>query len=543
MNNLAVKLYLLHNVLLSFCLYTSLYISSGSMKTSLKYLTVLSFLFTSTAIFPVASFAAKGSQEGDLERLAPMQMTDETEYDVEIEAEMMSEAAADLEEDLNADMLDDHTAEENFEISETSGEIEMDTGTLASIVGAGLESNPEFAAIRANYLATVEEKKQARALYLPSVDVSADTGVEYSDDQSTRAGNDGADTETLSRYDTSLTVTQLLFDGGETKYENKRQLSRVKSAKFRVQEAGELIGLSIVEAYLSVMRQRKLMEISKKNIEDHESFYRQIEDSTRAGRSSLANLEQAKARVASAKAQMADVQQNLRFAEASFIREVGFAPSELTLPSLPSDVSDLLLDDHVGYALDNSPTLMISEADIDVSQAEKDGAYAPFYPQFDLQLTAREGKDLGGVRGRDTSASALVTMDWNLYRGGGDVARLREFERREMQAKEQKNDARRQLRNDIHDTWAQKQAASQRKQMFEMQFDANSQLVKAYFDQFELGRRTLLDLLDTQNELFVSHSNLVNSQFLELFASYRLLALRGDLLSTLNLNQLITDKL
>lgn len=506
------------------------------MKTSLKYITVLSFLLSGTAIFPTVSYADKGTHKGELERLSPEPMADEADY--EVDEGYIAEAAAELaEEDVTDEVMEVH------DTADLSGEVDIETGTLATIVETGLRSNPEFAAIQQNYMATMEEKKQARALYFPSVDVSADTGVEISDDQSTRAGNDGADTERLSRYDASLTVTQLLFDGGETKYENKRQSHRVKSAKFRLQEAGELIGLSIVEAYLSVMRQRKLMEISQKNIGDHENFYRQIEDSTRAGRSSLANLEQAKARVASAKAQMADVEQNLRFAEASFIREVGMAPADLTLPNLPSDVSNMSLDDHVSYALDNSPTLLISRADIDVSKAEKDGAYAPFYPQFDLQLTAREGKDLGGVRGRDTSASALVTMDWNLYRGGSDVARLREFERREMQAKEQTNDAQRQVRNDVHDTWAQKQAASQRKEMFQLQFNANSQLVKAYFDQFELGRRTLLDLLDTQNELFVSHSNLVNAQFLELFASYRLLALRGDLLSTLNLNQLITDKL
>ena len=76
-------------------------------------------------------------------------------------------------------------------------------------------------------------------------------------------------------------------------------------------------------------------------------------------------------------------------------------------------------------------------------------------------------------------------------------------------------------------------SAGERASQFSAQADANKEVVKAYLDQFSLNRRTLLDVLDSQNELFVSQSNTVNSEFLEMFAVYRLLALKGRLLPTI----------
>jgi adhesin transport system outer membrane protein len=137
------------------------------------------------------------------------------------------------------------------------------------------------------------------------------------------------------------------------------------------------------------------------------------------------------------------------------------------------------------------------------------------------------------VHDRDTSASALVVVNWNLYRGGADMARSREFIHRHQQSKEARTEAARQVENDVRQTWASMVSAGERARQFAAQADANTEVVKAYKDQFSLDRRTLLDVLDSQNELFVSRSNTINSEFLEMFAVYRLLALKGALLPTL----------
>jgi len=406
--------------------------------------------------------------------------------------------------------------------------------TLRDAIAIGMNTNPETGVVQTNRRATDEELNQARALYLPSLDLRVDGGLEHSDDPGTRGGIDDDDEENLWRYDASLTLTQMLFDGFETKYENTRQKMRVLSASNRVRETAELVGLAITESYLEVMRQREILRISRDNVADHIVILEQIEDSEGAGRSTNADLQQARARLASARAQEASIRQALRVAEASFIREVGDAPGDLVMPMVPLDSIAPDLEREVKEALAQSPTLDIFEADIKVAGAEYEAAKATFYPQVDLQLNARQGHDLSGVEGRDTSASALVVMDWNLYRGGGDTARVREFISREAQSKEARAEAARGVENNVRQTWAQMVAAGERARQFTAQADANTEVVKAYRDQFDLNRRSLLDVLDSQNELFVSRSNAVNAHFVEMFAVYSLMALKGELLPTMD---------
>ena len=404
--------------------------------------------------------------------------------------------------------------------------------SLSEAVSVGVATNPEYGTVAASRRATDEELEQGRALFRPSLDLNADAGWEYSEDPATRAGTDDDD-ESLWRYETGLTLTQLLFDGYEAKYEVERQQARVTSSAHRVRETAELVGLAIVESYLEVLRQRQLLSIARKNVSDHISILDQIEQGVEGGRSTQADLEQAKARLAQARATESSTRQSLRNAEAEYRVEVGDEPGNLALPNTPYEVLAQDVEREVEKTMAYSPTLDIFESDIEVAYAEAQGTKSTFYPQVDLQLNARQGHNLGGVEGRDRSATALVVMNWNLYRGGADMARAREFIHRHQQTKEARAEAARAVENDVRQTWAAMVSAGERARQFAAQADANVEVVKAYNDQFSLDRRTLLDVLDAQNELFVSRSNTVNSEFLEMLAVYRLLALKGALLPTL----------
>ncbi len=409
---------------------------------------------------------------------------------------------------------------------------EKNVTTLHDALSIGIATNPEYGVVAASRRATDEELNQGRALFLPSVDLNGDIGFEHSDDVGTRAGSvDGE--EDLFRSEIGLTLTQMLFDGLEAHYEVERQKARVISSSQRVRETAELIGLAIVESYLEVLRQRQLLMISRENVDQHLAILEQINDGINAGRSTQADGEQAKARLAAARANESSTRQALRNVEAQYRTEVGDAAGSLDLPVIPYETLSDDVELEVKQTLSHSPTLDIFTADIEVAYAEGQGTKSTQYPQLDLQLNARTGNDLGGTEGKDTSASALVVLNWNLYRGGADVARSREFVHRHQQSKEARAEAERSVENDVRQTWASMVSSSERAHQFAKQVEANSQVVEAYKDQFTLGRRTLLDVLDSQNELFVSRSNTVSAEFLEMFAVYRLMALKGVLLPSL----------
>lgn len=408
--------------------------------------------------------------------------------------------------------------------------------SIADAVAFGVSTNPEYLRNADNRRATDEELRQAKGLYLPSLDAKIDGGPEYADNFSTRHDGDNKNHLTLFHREAGLTLTQMLFDGNSAPHENMRQEARVLSAAHRVREAAELTGLSVVEAYLDVLRQRELLRIARDNVSDHLNIMEKIADSANAGRSTAADNEQVKARLAAARATEAQTRESLREAEAEFIQQVGDPPQDLVTPVVPSTSLQPNVEEEVKISLHQSPTIDIYEADVAVAHEQTLGAKSAFYPKVDIQANANTGRDIAGVKGQDTDASALLVMNWNLYRGGIDTANVREQINREAQAKEERSKAARQVENDVRTTWARMVAAGERAKEYSDQAAANVETVKAYKDQFDLNRRTLLDVLDAQNELFVSRSNAVDAEFVEMFAVYRLIALKGELLPTLGVS-------
>ena len=406
--------------------------------------------------------------------------------------------------------------------------------TLAQAIREALGSNPQILATVSSRKASGFRLKQGQARYGPVIDVSGDTGYERSDDSSTRVG-DGSSTETLYRYEMGLTLTQMLFDGEESYNEVRRQKALLESASHQVRETSELIALAVTEAFLEVQRQKSILIFSSDNVAEHLSILSLIQDGVSAGRLTQADLEQVKARLASARAQRANIMQSLNNAAADYQNLVGSLPQYLGKPVPPLHEISATVELEVEHALSISPSLDISNANVKAAFAQAEGANATFYPSVDMQLNARQGRDLGGVKGRDTSASALFVMNWNLFNGGADTARRKELLEEYELSKAELGQARRDLERDVRQSWSARDAAASRETQFYRQARANKQVVEAYKDQFNLGRRSLLDVLDAQSEHFLTRANAVSAKTLKVFTTYQMLALKGRLLPALGL--------
>jgi outer membrane protein, adhesin transport system len=184
-----------------------------------------------------------------------------------------------------------------------------------------------------------------------------------------------------------------------------------------------------------------------------------------------------------------------------------------------------------------SPTVLIANADIDVAKAELRGARAGYYPNLDLELGASAGEDLDGVEGSDISAQALVVLRYNLFRGGADIAREREGFARLREARESLRVAQREAEEEARVAFNAMITARTRVRALARGVEAQRATRDIYAQQFDLGQRGLLDLLDAENELFNDRSNLVTASFTEMFAVYRVLAVIGTLLDTLEIDR------
>jgi outer membrane protein, adhesin transport system len=412
--------------------------------------------------------------------------------------------------------------------------------TLEETIEAALRTNPDIGVVQADRKAIDQELRQARALYMPSIDLRAAAGPEYSNSVTTRnrvtraPGSDAS--TTLMRWESQLTLTQMLFDGFATQSEVDRQLGRVSSAAYRVAEAAEFIALDAVEVHLNVLRNQALVELARENLEQHRRLLGQVEELEREGGGSIADVHQAQARVAAADSALATAVGNLEDARALYLSVVGSPADMLTDSVAPLHALPESPEAAATQAFVESPTVRIANADIEVAKAELEGSRSGYYPSLDLELGTSANDNIDGLKGSAIDAQALLVMRYNLFRGGGDIAREREAFQRINEAREALRQAQRTSEEQARVGYNALVTAQARLASLRDRVTAQRETRDTYAQQFDLGQRSLLDLLDAENELFGARSDLTTAEYTEMFAVYRVLAVTGDLLATLDID-------
>ncbi|WP_323760356.1 TolC family outer membrane protein, partial [Immundisolibacter sp.] len=406
-------------------------------------------------------------------------------------------------------------------------------GDLTESIHKAIVHNPDVLVTQDDARAIEQNVREAKAGYLPRVDVYAGVGGEKSDNSSTLGATGKQGYLGLHREESGVKITQMLFDGFFTKNEVARQKATLQAASFRVLAAAEDVGLRATQTYLDVLRRREQVALAKDNLAAHQRVYDQIHMRSERGVGRTADTDQAAGRLALARANLEAQQGNLRDAEIAYMRVVGEMPTDLTLPTAPADKMPADLQGLVGEARETHPTLLSAVADIDATTAQHEQARSNDFPRFDLELGASHNKNIDGVRGADEDLIAMVRMNYNIYRGGADLARKRSTAHRITEAKDIRDRAEDQVIEEASLSWNDLLTAQTRLDLLRQHADAANLTRTAYLKQFNIGQRTLLDLLDTENERFVAESNYIDGKYRVLYAHYRIFGSKGQLLGTL----------
>lgn len=398
---------------------------------------------------------------------------------------------------------------------------------LPEAIQSALESHPELRASASSRLAAGEDLKAARAGYLPRIDLNAGYGREGTDSPAIRAG--GKHWERLTRGESQIRLGQMVFDGFATPNEVRRHEATVNSRAFRVLTTAERIALDTVEAYHEVVKRTEMVRLAEANLQNHQRIHDQIRLRSERGVSRSADLDQAEARLALARNNLVTEKANLMDAEAVYFSVVGRLPDNLMMPGTVAH----LLPESLEQALtliNQNPIIQTAEADRAAAEKQYATAKAPFYPRFDIELSRNFDNDLDGVNGHYNEWQAMLRMRYNLFSGGRDKARLESSSHQINQAIEIRNNATRQLAEELRLAWNAMDSARQQVPIAQQYVDYTVRVRDSYRQQFNIGDRTLLDLLDSENELFTAQRRLTEIRITENFSQYRLLAVAGQLL-------------
>lgn len=407
--------------------------------------------------------------------------------------------------------------------------------TLYEAVQYGMIANPDILLNTAKGLSAKQAIDKAKGGLYPSIDVTGGFGRQRSVNP-TLAAIDDTPSTTLNIVESAVELRQRLFAGGGIINEVKRNQYLTEAQKWKTQGIAEDLALEITKNYFAVLLYERLYAYSIENLKAHKAVFKMIKERADAGITRTAEVDQANARLALAEANKISALADLQEVKINYAKTVGKWPENLQMPhvparkSLPNNLARI-----IEKGLDNHPTVKSSYADIKEAKAQYDVARAAYYPEVNLVLNSSKNKNLGGLIGPNDSDTVAVRMNYNAFRGGADAARIRETAYQVQEAYETKNRTLLELKETIRLAWNAYVASALRIQPLKQHVTASRKTRTAYQDEFKVGKRTLLDLLDSQNEYYQSQIELARAENDEILSRYRILNGMGCLLKYLNL--------
>lgn len=406
--------------------------------------------------------------------------------------------------------------------------------TLEDSVYGVLRSHRNIRSMQENREVLEHELRRAQAGFGPRVDVTARGGLSQYSDSTTR--NQDIDDKMYGLIGLSAQLVQPIWDGFATRSRVRQAKSTLESQKHRVFDTATSLCLDGIIAHIDLLRRRAIYHMAEENVERHKELVGQAEDRAALGADTAADVTQAQSRMQRALSSLSEAKASLLVAEDTYCRLTGLTAVDklqpVTMPPQIFPTAKAVLD----LAEKHNPKLAAYLQDIRAARAARELADASFYPSLNLEAgpnyTNRGGRDDRWVYSFDV----LGVARWNIFNSGADVAGHKAASARMRQARQVLRNYADDLKLDVDSTWVNYQAAEEQYKHYAKAVEYNKYTCSAYIEQFQIGKRSILDVLDAHNELYNSSTQAETARGNILVGAYRLSALTGGMLHSMGIN-------
>ncbi len=397
--------------------------------------------------------------------------------------------------------------------------------TLREAMVRAYQSNPTITGQRAAQRATDENVPIARSSGLPSLQ---STG-QFTDNLVV-ANNNFLNPERTATGAVQLSVP--LYQGGAVKNAVRAAETRVDAGRAQLRGVEANLFTNVVAAYMNVIRDEAIVNLNTRNVNVLETNLRASRDRFQVGDLTRTDVAQSEARLAQARAQLQSAQANLISSRENYISVVGVEPVGLeqppALPTLPPSPNAA-----VAVALDQNPQLIAARRTADATRYDIDVARANRLPRVSAVSSGNYFNYLGslnvpGVPASGINATAGVQLSMPLFQGGRPAAQVRQAEALRGQALENATGTERQVVAQVRSAYAVWQSSQEVIASAESAVRANSLSLEGVRAENSVGTRTVLDILNAEQELLNSQVTLVTARRDAYVAGFALIAAMGN---------------
>jgi len=366
----------------------------------------------------------------------------------------------------------------------------------------------------------------------PTIDLDAEAGYEDVSNSSTRFT--GKDSQV---YGGAVTLRQIIYDGKRIENDIKSRNLISKSSFYGYCDAANQIVFETIEKYLDVLKYKSLLDLANENVAVHRKLLSAIKERVDAGTAGKSELERVQGRLASAQAVFIARGNDYKREVYNFHKYIGrFEEGEkMSLPKFNNTILPGTLQEALKKQTENHPVLLAAATNIDEKFFEYDREKSEYKPTVYFESSRDFRKNYSGVTGDANSVKALVKMRWNLYDGGARNAAADKMSSLVNREKQIFDRVRRSLLNDLQLTWTGYKLLDSQIGALKKSLMFTRKSLKSYKEEFMLGQRLLINILDAESEFQTMRAQLASIEFELLATKFRLLYSMGNISEDLGL--------
>ncbi|HSR73081.1 MAG TPA: TolC family outer membrane protein [Kiloniellales bacterium] len=394
--------------------------------------------------------------------------------------------------------------------------------TLAEALASAYAGNPTIQAARAQLRAVNEGVPQALSNWRPQVTVSGSTGTQRTDSQTRTASVD----ESTNPIELQADVVQPLYRGGRTVAGTERAEFEVESERARLTSIEQQVLLRAATAYMDVLRDQAVVGLNAGNERVLARQLEAAEDRFEVGEVTRTDVAQSETRLAVATAGRVAAEGNLESSRAVFEEVIGVMPGELAVPPAIPDLPESL-QETIDLAQAQNPDVVASELAERAAQKRVREVLGELYPTVSLVGTLRHAEETSSSNSESDSAALLAEVVVPLYQQGAVSSRVREAKQVASQRRLEIEETRRRATQEAVSAWNALESARAQHISFQSGVRSAEIALEGVRQENAVGARTILDILDAEQELLDARVNLVRSQRDEFVAGFQVLTAIG----------------
>lgn len=396
--------------------------------------------------------------------------------------------------------------------------------TLRQALNHTYRSSPKIDAERARLRATDEEVPKAQSGWRPTVQGTADMGSQR---LTTKPATSGSGDTSPAGY--GLNVTQSVFNGFRTVNTVREAEAIVRAGRESLRQVENATLLEAATAYVDVVRDTALVRLRENNVTVLTSELNAAETRRSVREVTKTDVAQARARRAKAVSAFDAAKSNLKASRAVYERVVGHAPSNLSEPSTKNPLVPRSQEEAVRIAERESPNVISAQYREQAARHSVDKIWGELLPEVRLEASYQHRNDVSRSLGEQETASISGRLSVPLYQGGETHARVRQAKHTHVSRLQEIEQARVETKSNATAAWARLMAARAQIRSDQVQVDANRVALEGVREEEKVGQRTLLDVLNAEQELLDAEVQLVITKRDLVVAMYTLIATIGRL--------------